>query len=369
MGTLLNTDFTEYDVDAQPRDWQRRFATTGGSFKVVAGAGRDGVKPGLQFIPGSAVRNGLSWDKIDALPDRDVAQILVSWTNTVASNVDGRTFFRGSGDATTSAAYVAGEVNNVDRVSKITGTAIATLLSGTAVAHAANLWWLSRTEILADNTIRSRTWLDDGTVTEPTTWPSTYTDVTTPYTGVGWSGVYQDVINGRTTWDRFAFASGGLTASFNSIKSSIITDGLGSSDTGVSAASVYSFVITDNEALIDSVVADVVNNFQIIITDKVGITDTRVVQQNFVRDIIITDSLALVDDVLQVALIPGAPDIPTDDQIYRGVEIINQLIAAGYTINTIMDRERARLLAKTGANPVGKTLQDLYYLAGERPRL
>lgn len=368
MPTLLNTDFSEYDVDAQPRDWTRRFVTSGGSFKVVAGAGRNGVKPGLQFIPGSAVRNGLSWDKIDALTDRDVAQTLVSWTNTVSSNIDGRTFYRGSGDAATSAAYVAGEVNNVDRISKIAGTAITSLLSSTALAHGAALWWLTRTEILVDNTIRSRTWADDGVATEPTTWPASYTDAT-PITGVGWAGVYQDVINGRTTWDRYAFASGGLTASFNSIKSSILTDGLSSSDTGVDADSVYSFTIIDNEALIDSVVADVVNNFQIVITDKVGITDTRVVQQNFVRDIIITDSLALVDDVLQVALIPGGPDVPTDDEIYRGTEIINQLIAAGYTVGTIMDRERTRLLEKTGANPVGKTLQDLYYLANERPRL
>jgi len=50
-------------------------------------------------------------------------------------------------------------------------------------------------------------------------------------------------------------------------------------------------------------------------------------------------------------------------------KIMAELIGLGYTTGTISDRERLRLLAKTGASSVGKTLQDLYVLAGEPNRL
>jgi hypothetical protein len=49
--------------------------------------------------------------------------------------------------------------------------------------------------------------------------------------------------------------------------------------------------------------------------------------------------------------------------------IMSELIASGYTTGTINDRERKRLLAKTGNSGVGKTLGDLYFLAGESNRL
>jgi hypothetical protein len=53
----------------------------------------------------------------------------------------------------------------------------------------------------------------------------------------------------------------------------------------------------------------------------------------------------------------------------RTDQIMAELIGLGYTTGTISDRERKRLLAKTGASNVGKTLQDLYVLAAEPNRL
>lgn len=49
--------------------------------------------------------------------------------------------------------------------------------------------------------------------------------------------------------------------------------------------------------------------------------------------------------------------------------IMAELVAAGYLTGTISDREYARLLFITAASPVGKTMADLYFLAGEKPRL
>lgn len=49
--------------------------------------------------------------------------------------------------------------------------------------------------------------------------------------------------------------------------------------------------------------------------------------------------------------------------------IMTELIGAGYTTGTITDRERQRLLAKTGSTGVGKTMDDLYFMANEPNRL
>lgn len=50
--------------------------------------------------------------------------------------------------------------------------------------------------------------------------------------------------------------------------------------------------------------------------------------------------------------------------------IFEALGLAGYTTGTISDRERKRLLALLGfTEPKRLTMNDLYKLAGERPRL
>lgn len=50
--------------------------------------------------------------------------------------------------------------------------------------------------------------------------------------------------------------------------------------------------------------------------------------------------------------------------------IMNELVNAGYTTGTVLDRERARLLDTLELTaPQNLSLQDLYFLAEERPRL
>lgn len=54
----------------------------------------------------------------------------------------------------------------------------------------------------------------------------------------------------------------------------------------------------------------------------------------------------------------------------RNDTIMAELVAAGYTFGTILDRERQRLLAAlTLTEPQNLSLQDLYFKTGERPRL
>ena len=50
--------------------------------------------------------------------------------------------------------------------------------------------------------------------------------------------------------------------------------------------------------------------------------------------------------------------------------IMASLISGGFTTGSINDRERARLLAAAGlVEPQRLSLQDLYKLRGEKPRL
>lgn len=50
--------------------------------------------------------------------------------------------------------------------------------------------------------------------------------------------------------------------------------------------------------------------------------------------------------------------------------IMAELIAAGFTTGSILDRERKRLLAKVAlTEPQNLSLVDLYKLGNERPRL
>lgn len=54
----------------------------------------------------------------------------------------------------------------------------------------------------------------------------------------------------------------------------------------------------------------------------------------------------------------------------RSDQIMADLIAAGHITGSIADRERARLLAKAGlVAPQPHSLQDLYRINAERPRL
>lgn len=153
----------------------------------------------------------------------------------------------------------------------------------------------------------------------------------------------------------------------------VITDTLDISETrSVVSTGVVNLSITDSIGLVDSrvVVSDVVRN--LTISDTLGLIDSRVVASDIVINLLISDLLG-INEVRALSIIgpppPQGPPPVSSGAYYSIIDIYNQLVAAGYTTGTIMDRERARLLAITGANSVGTTLQDLYAMAGERPRL
>lgn len=367
----LNNDFSQYVAGAAPSDWTRRWTASPGTWTIVAGGGKDGVKNALQSTSLGGGRNAFSWNAFDNLSDRENIDILARVKSTISSNQDFQFFVRASGAVTFETGYRGGVANNTRRTDRYdNGTAYSAASWGVANTNigptlAAETWYLIRYR--AEGAVFSASlWLDDGIATEPATPHFTITDPT-PNLIPGWVGLFQGVINGRTSFDEIAFATAGDVATFDPPVDLTITDSLTLTDPGSSFAIVHTLTVTDALGLKDSVVTDLVSNFKLVITDSMGIADTEVIGGQFFKNITVVDAMELVDDVLQQTIIPG---IPSDVVLAtRGVEIIQELINAGYDINTIMDRERLRLLAKTGANPVGNSLQDLYYLAGERPRL
>jgi hypothetical protein len=204
------TDFSTYTAGVAPTGWTERWDTAG-SWQVVAGVGFGGSQ-GLQYVPGTSARHGLSWDVLDADPDRDNIEFLYRWSSTVggaSATNDVRVFARGSGvDPNTQAnGYSVGPTNTVLRFVKyVAGTSTTTDTAGGALT--ANAWYWSRVRING-STITQKMWAD-GT-TEPTTWAQTITD--TSVTGVGWAGVFITVLAAtRMTYDQISIATAGATA-------------------------------------------------------------------------------------------------------------------------------------------------------------
>jgi hypothetical protein len=381
MSVLVN-DFSQYATGVQPSDWTRRWAGTG-TWTVVAGAGKDGIKGALQSTGLTAVRNAISWNAVDSMPGRENMEILARLKSTVANNQDFQFMTRGSGLAAAETGYRGGVGNNTRRTDRYDGGTAYTwgvVNTNAGPALAAETWYLMRYRINGA-TITISLWADDGVTTEPATPNFTLVDPA-PNLVPGWAGMFQSIVNGKTTVDEIAFASNGDTATFVPAIEIVITDALGLTDPGSSLQAAEAVTVIDKLGLNDALVYDLVSTFNIAITDRMGLTDTPQINLAAVRDIAIIDSIDLLDDALTQTLIPGDPPPvdpgggsdpgPTPDPsgaIARGTAIITELVAAGYTMGTIMDRERLRLLEKTGANPVGMTLQDLYRLAGERPRL
>jgi hypothetical protein len=209
MAGTYRTDFS--DQAPGPVVWWTERWDTAGSWQVVAGAGFGGSQ-GLQYAPGTAARHALSWDVLDADPDRGDIEFLYRWASSVggaSATNDLRVFARGSGvDATTQAnGYSVGPTNTVLRFVKyVTGTSTTTDAAGGAVT--ANAWYWSRVRVNG-STIQQKMW-PDGT-TEPTTWAQTITD--TQVTGPGWAGVFLSVLAAtRMTYDQIIAVTGGGTA-------------------------------------------------------------------------------------------------------------------------------------------------------------
>jgi hypothetical protein len=203
------TDFSPYTTGAAPTGWTERYDTTG-SWQVVAGAGLNGSN-GLQYVPGTAARHGLSWDTVDADPGRNEIEIWYRFQSSVGgagTANDNRVFGRASGaDSATANCVIAGPVNTVLRTTSIVaGTGTDTnAAGGTLVALA---WYQARVR-MSGGTVTTRIWAD--TSTEPTSWAQTVSGV--PVTGVGWAGAYLSVLaSTRMTYDAIGIGTAGATA-------------------------------------------------------------------------------------------------------------------------------------------------------------
>jgi hypothetical protein len=368
----FHTDFSEYTAGAKPSDWTRRWVSTPGGWTIVANSGKGGAKNGLQSGGLTAVRNSMSWDAIDpADPDSADIDVLARWKSSNGTgNFDARFMARGSGVSGTENGYQGGIGNGFRRADRYVAGASAVVGSSSpaALVVAADTFAFTRFRING-TLISTKSWLDDGITLESDA--PLYSWTNTEISGPGWAGVFQAITNGVTTFDELAIATGGLVAAFTTTIEKEITDTLALTDPGSSLSVAHNIVVTDGIGISDARVSDLVSQFNLVITDRLNSTDSRVVSGSTTTNLTIVDAMDLIDDALIQTLIPGdtGSGDPSDEIIARGTDIIEQLIAAGYTVGSIMDRERARLLAKTGASPVGNTLQDLYFLANERPRL
>lgn len=135
-------------------------------------------------------------------------------------------------------------------------------------------------------------------------------------------------------------------------------------DLMVSAIEGKSVTITDNVSISD-IGTDVSFSNDLVVTDAVGITDGPAPYIGL--DMVISDGVGITDD--EIVDLTVAPPPPVGGVVGTDA-IFNQLVALGFDEGTINDREYERLTSKVGLESnVGYTLQDLYFLAGERPRL
>lgn len=139
----------------------------------------------------------------------------------------------------------------------------------------------------------------------------------------------------------------------------LLQDLLGISD---SQAKVVGLALTESVGITDSRILSGTGQLNLTLTDVTGISDSIVRTANTFRTY--TDVEQITDILILNLVSNGGTIIRGGNQV-----IFDDLVARGHLTGSILDRERARLLAKTGASPVGNTLYDLYRIANERPRL
>ena len=169
-------------------------------------------------------------------------------------------------------------------------------------------------------------------------------------------------IDGSSLWGQYSLAGAGTT------KTATITDSIGLVDSRTQTAT-WNKSLTDAVGITDTPNTASAGTTNLNITDAIGLTDSRVVQSDVVVNTVITDAIGLLDVINTDLVVPGTQLPPVITAFFSSKRIWDELVADGYTNGSILDRERQRLLDVTGRDPKGLTLQDLYSIAGERPRL
>lgn len=188
---------------------------------------------------------------------------------------------------------------------------------------------------------------------------ATYNSLSATFSSVPQSGGFVTAfpLSGGTAWTASPTDSAGLTDSIAVDQEKNVTDSVGLTD---SIAVNQNKGVTDSVGLTDSIIVD----RQIVIMDSMGFSDSVIQQGN--RFITITDNMGLLD---AYSAQKGGTFVP----VKGGTDaIIAELAGLGFTTGTLLDRERARLLAQLTLTPqqgINLTLYDLYKMNGEHPRL
>lgn len=206
---------------------------------------------------------------------------------------------------------------------------------------------------------------------------------------------------GGTNWSNTTTDNEGITDStiIEHGYGTIVTDDSGVTDTFIRTMD-YSRPTTDNENLTDSVIIE--HGYGLVPVDAENLTDSVIISEGYGR--IITDDAGLTDQVvishgwvLNVMDSVGVADsVSASTGSYSAVDsvgitdfynilviggslvagtimdkIMLDLIGRGFLTGTVLDRERARLVAALALpnNGAGKTIDDLYSLNGERNRV
>ena len=131
-------------------------------------------------------------------------------------------------------------------------------------------------------------------------------------------------------------------------------------DTGLTDQAVLSRGInqsySDAVGLTDQVV--ITHDYVLVIMDSVGITEVNTESPSDLRPV---DAIGITDTAI-LQIIGGTVAGSIMDQIMVHVT------GLGFTVGTVQDRERARLVAATGKD-AGYTIDDLYKANGERNRI
>lgn len=164
-------------------------------------------------------------------------------------------------------------------------------------------------------------------------------------------------LSGGTAFTASPTDDTGTTDSIAVTQSKVVSDDAGLTDI---ISVLQNKGVTDAIGLSDFMVVD----RSIVITDDMGFNDT--VQQQGNKFFTITDNMGLMDAVNAQK---GGTFVP----VKGGTDaIIAELAGLGFSTGTLLDRERARLMAQLTLTPlqaVNLTLYDLYKLNNEHPRL
>lgn len=202
------TDFVEYVTGSQPSDWTERWGTANSSWSVEdegIGSPSDNI---LRHTASVNARRMLSWDDIDADPNRDNVEILSKFKTSSTTNAQNHLRVRGSGSSGSETAYgfFMGLNSGTITVNKLVSGSGTTLGTDSFSWSTGTYFWVRFR--VNGTSLKARIW-EDGDI-EPSTWNIEVSD--SSISGVGWAGFGAFTSSGNRDFDFVSIATNGETA-------------------------------------------------------------------------------------------------------------------------------------------------------------